>query len=291
MNLDECRVTIVGLGLMGGSLAAALRGCVRSIVGTDSSPDPIERAPGLGVVDEATHDLAQALDGCDLAVLAVPVRASLQIIAKLGVDLPPPARLMDLASTKVDVVRAMQGLPSSIDPIGGHPLCGKETAGLESADRKLFEGARFALVPLERTSPELLSLVEDLVRAIGAQPLRIGAAEHDRAAALTSQLPYLLAAALVCRVGRAEGDLPALRDLLASGFHDTSRLAASDVTMMLDILITNRENAITELQALLQVMEEQLDDLVYEREARLRRRLEWVQTMKFSLQPEQKGQS
>lgn len=286
MKLSDCRVSVVGLGLMGGSLAAALNGHVRTITGMDRSPEAVELAAESGMVDDPTLDLEAALASCDLAVLAAPVGACLSIIERLGRDLPAPPRLMDLGSTKVKVVQAMRGLPAAVDPIGGHPLCGREIGGPGSADRRIFRGARFALVPLERTSPELRSLAEDLVRGCGGVPLFITAADHDRAVALTSHVPYLLAAALVGRLDRRPGDL---RDLLSSGFDDASRLAASDVTMMSDILWTNRRPILEELEGLTEELDRLRADLEERQVTQLRSRLKRIRRTKLSLKSRRDG--
>jgi prephenate dehydrogenase len=133
----------------------------------------------------------------------------------------------------------MQRLPPGVIPIGGHPMCGKETGGIQNADPALFEGRPFVLCPLERTSPAALALVHALVAAIGAYPLRVDAARHDVLAALVSHLPYAAAVALM-RAALHENDDLAWQ-MAASGFRDTTRLAASDLRMMVDILLTNRE--------------------------------------------------
>ncbi len=283
MKLKNCRLSVIGLGLMGGSLAAALSGRVRTITGMDHSLAAVERAAETELVDEATLDLERALAACDLAVLALPVRASLEVIERIGRALPAPPRLMDLGSTKIEVVRAMAKLPPAIDPIGGHPLCGREIGGPGSADGLLYRGASFALVPLGRTSPEMRSLAEDLVNACGGVPLFIEAEDHDRAVALTSHVPYLAAAALVGQLQERGGEV---RDLLASGFHDTSRLAASDVTMMVDILMTNRGPILEELEELEGELDRLRADLAGQREDRLRSRLARIRQTKLSLQPE-----
>ncbi len=242
MKLRGTRVTLVGLGLMGGSLAHGLKGRCAGLIGVDRDPAVVERARSLRIVDRATTDLASALADCDLALLAVPVRSILSLLHRLGRDLPLPPCVLDVGSTKVAVVQAMQALPEGADPIGGHPLCGKETSGLEAASPGLFQGSTFVLTPLERTSPAARSLAEEMVRALGAQPLIMEAARHDRLVAFTSHLPYLLAAGLIETAREAAGQEPELWSLTASGFRDTSRLAASDVSMMLDILLTNRDN-------------------------------------------------
>jgi prephenate dehydrogenase len=249
MNLKDCRVTVVGLGLMGGSLALALRERLRprrGVWGVARRQVTAEEALSRGIVDVATLDLAEGVRKANVVVLAMPVRTIIEIIGQLGPLLPPGCVLLDTGSTKAQVVAAMAGLPPHVQPIGGHPMCGRERAGLDAAESSLYDGAVFVLTPLERTSPETLALAQELATIVGARPLVIEAERHDWLVAAISHLPYVLATVLV-RVAAEVGSGDALVwELAASGFRDTSRLAASDVTMMLDILLTNRE-AVSEI--------------------------------------------
>jgi prephenate dehydrogenase len=238
-NLSAARVAVAGLGLMGGSLALALRGRCRELVGIDSSPAVVAAACERGVVQRAAT-LGEAAHTCDVLVLAAPVRGILAQLDELR-RLPPPARppvVLDLGSTKTAIVQAMDALPPGYDPIGGHPMCGKEVSGLAHAEPGLFQDKVFVLVPLARTSPAALALAHSLAAAIGARPWPLSPEQHDQLAAVSSHLPYLAAAALVGAASAASDDQ--VWTMAASGFRDTSRLAASDVTMMLDILLTNR---------------------------------------------------
>jgi len=240
-RLSEARVAIAGLGLMGGSLAAALRtrhACGR-VVGIARRQETANRALARGYVDEATTDLAAGVAGADIVVLAMPVRAILTAVQQIGPQLAPGSLLIDLGSTKAHIAQAMAALPAHVHVCPAHPMCGKEVAGLDAADPDLYAGRVFVISPLARTRPEALRRCEELVRAIGARPLRLDPARHDRLVAVTSHLPYLLALALVSVAEDAATTEPLLWDLAASGFRDTSRLAASDVTMMLDVLLTN----------------------------------------------------
>ena len=252
ISLTRCRVAIVGLGLMGGSLALALRGAnaCREIVGVDTDPAALDLARAQAVIDHAC-DFDSALD-CDLLILATPVRAILSQLnylmraprhtqyreRPLSQPLWDATRILDLGSTKSQIVSAMENLPARFDPLGGHPMCGKEVSGLAHAEPDLFQGKTFVLTPLMRTSPAALALADELIAAIGARPLVLSAERHDSLAAVTSHLPYLAAVALV-RAAQSLND-EQLWPLAASGFRDTSRLAASDLTMMIDILLTNR---------------------------------------------------
>lgn len=243
MELSECSIAIVGLGLMGGSLAAALkaRRAVRIVYGISRRRETIQRALQLGYIDHGTTSLAEGIQEAQVIILAVPVRTIIRMIAQLGEALPQGCVLMDLGSTKMKVCHAMEGLPSHVQPIGGHPMCGKEKSGLDAAQADLYEGATFVLTPLARTTKGTIDLARALVEAIGAHPLIMEPERHDHLVAAISHLPYLLAITLTS-VAESIGMRDAcVWDLAASGFRDTSRLAASDVEMMMDILQTNRD--------------------------------------------------
>lgn len=241
-RLREANITIVGLGLMGGSLGLALRtqGIGQRVWGVARRDVVIQRAVEMGAIDGGTLDLIDGVRGADIVVLATPVRAILEILGRIGPHLKPGCLVIDLGSTKTEIVRAMEQLPPGPQPVGGHPMCGKEMAGIAAAEATLYEGAVFPLVPLERTATEALALAEVLVEAVGATPIILDAERHDRLVAAISHLPYLVAAALVRAAADVATQDPLAWTLAASGFRDTSRLAASDVTMMLDILVTNR---------------------------------------------------
>jgi prephenate dehydrogenase len=237
----EQRICIVGLGLMGGSLALALRGYCARLIGLDPDPETLALAREKNVVDYATDDLADVLAQADLVVLAAPVRANLALLESIPQIHPGPLSIIDLSSTKSQIVAAMNQLPERFAALGGHPMCGKEKAGLAHADGKLFWDSTFALTETARTTPALRVLVDKIITIISAQPLWIDAPMHDRWAAATSHLPYLVSSAL------AASTLPEVVPLIGPGFQSTSRLAASNVTMMMDILTTNREQVLAVL--------------------------------------------
>lgn len=244
MKLKETRIAIIGLGLMGASLAQALRGQSAALFGLDSDPETAQRAADLGLVDEASDKLDEILPRADLIILATPVRATLGLLSRLSGISNTAAVVLDLCSTKTDILAAMETLPVNFDPVGGHPMCGKETSGLENADPAIYREAPFAIVPLARSSPAALALAGELVQAIGARPLLLDAATHDAWTAATSHFPYLLAAALVLATP------PDAAPLVGSGFRSTTRVAGSSVPMMMDILTTNRINVLAAIQRL-----------------------------------------
>ena len=242
--LRDATVAIVGLGLMGGSLALALRekNACKAILGITRDPKTRELARARGVVEEASAELSLAADA-DLIVLATPVRTIIRQLAELGDIAHTGAVIIDLGSTKQEIVRAMEQLPAQLEPIGGHPMCGKETFGFDASDANLYENAPFILTPLARTSPETLTTAHALVKTLDARPIILDAVRHDEIVAAISHLPFALAATLMATAADLSRSDDLVFTLAASGFRDTSRLAASDTTMMLDILLTNSENA------------------------------------------------
>jgi prephenate dehydrogenase len=272
----KARLTIIGLGLMGGSLGMALRkrrACHR-VWGVARRPETITRALELGAIGGGTLDLAEGAADADVVVLATPVRTIIELIPRLGPLLPRGCLLTDVGSTKAAIVEAMGGLPVHVQPLGGHPMCGKEVAGIEAAEADLYAGALWALTPLAHTSPEALEMGRALARAVGARPLLLDALRHDRLVAAISHLPYLLAVALVGLAEEVGAEDELVWDLAASGFRDTSRLAASEVTMMLDILLTNRSPVAEMLQRFGQHLEELAALLEGRDQVRLRHLLE-----------------
>jgi prephenate dehydrogenase len=231
-------VTIIGLGLMGGSLALALRSDAYWVMGVSRNPATLKAARAAGAIDGGTTDLIEGIASADVIVLAAPVRTILRQLPEVGRHARSGALVLDLGSTKSAICAALADLPAGLQPVGGHPMCGKETAGFSAAEAALFRDKTFVLCPLPRTSEAALAQAQALVDAIGARVVVLDPAAHDRAVAAISHLPYAAAVALVNAVAAA--DDPLAWQLAASGFRDTSRLAVSDVDMMLDILLTNR---------------------------------------------------
>jgi prephenate dehydrogenase len=246
-ELADAQVTIVGLGLMGGSLASALRGQCRAIVGVARRSATVEAALADGLVDWATTDVAEGVREADVVVLATPVRVIIQQLGEIGSLVPQGCLVMDLGSTKVRIVKEMARLPEHVQPLGAHPMCGKEISGLEAADPSLYRDRTFILTPLPRTSEAALALGRALAEAVGAHVLLLEPERQDFIVATVSHLPYLLACALVATADATTSADPAAWEVFAGGFRDTSRVAGSDVTMMMDILLTNREEVLKAL--------------------------------------------
>ncbi len=232
--LPSSRIAILGLGLMGGSLALALRDHCRTLMGYDLDPQTRSLARELNVVDQVSANPAAILPSTDVVILATPLSAITKIIAELPSLHPGSAIVLDLGSTKTQVVQALESLPSRFDPLGGHPMCGKETTGLENADPVIYQGATFAFTALQRTSSKARVFAEQLAQTIGSQTLWIDSDTHDQWSAATSHLPYMVAAALSSSTPSQSSPL------VGPGFRSTTRLAATPASIMLDVLSTNR---------------------------------------------------
>jgi prephenate dehydrogenase len=281
-RLSDCRVTVVGLGLMGASLCMDLvqgKLC-REVRGVARRAETALAAFFENAVDQATTDLQTGVAGADIVILATPVRTIVDMLAEVGPLLWPGALVMDMGSTKGEICAAMDWLPPHVQPIGGHPMTGKETAGYEAAEPGLYRGATWVLTPLPRTSQETIDLSLELVNAVGAKPVVLEPERHDNLVAAISHLPFLLASALVHTVDQTGVIDPTVWRLAAGGFRDTSRVAASDTRMFMDILMTNREAVLAQLNTFEAQIDELRSLLAYSDEDALRTRLAHSQKLR-----------
>lgn len=269
--LESRVLAIVGLGLMGGSLALALkeRKGVKKIIGISRTPATINAALARGIVDDAGDDLQLAREA-DLIVLAAPVRTILKQLPQFGSIARDGALIIDLGSTKHAIVEAMNQLPARLFAVGGHPMCGKETSGLEAADAQLYRDKVFVLTPTARSTEAAMQTIQTLAQTIDSRVVILDASRHDQIVAAISHLPYVVASNLAATIARQPNEDELLMQLASSGYRDTTRVAASEVNMMLDVLLTNGEN-IAELMREYSRRFGELADAIYdENEAALR---------------------
>jgi len=237
------RIAIIGLGLIGGSLGLAFRRTKAGfeVVGFARRPEVAYRALEIGAVDRTEEDLISAVEGADVVIIATPALALKGILAEIGGRLREGSIVTDTASTKAKVLEwAEETLPPSVSFIGGHPMAGKETSGIEAADGDLFKGCTYCLIAGRGATKEARAGVMGLVRQIGANPIFIDASEHDSLVAGISHLPLLISVALVAATTKSPL-WPTMARLAASGFRDLTRLASGDPRMSRDICLTNRE--------------------------------------------------
>jgi prephenate dehydrogenase len=243
-------LAVIGVGLVGGSLALALRrgGAVASVVGYDRDPQALERATALGVIDSASASASEAAKGADLVAVAVPVRAIGPVLHDVALTLAPEAVVTDVGSTKGEVVRIAEAELRERFPrfVPGHPIAGRETSGVDSAVPDLFRSARVVLTPAAATAPDAVDLVKACWEAAGARIATMAPERHDRIFAAVSHLPHLLSFALVSEIAaRADGE--ELLGFAAGGFRDFTRIAASSPEMWRDIALQNRAALLEEI--------------------------------------------
>lgn len=236
------RLTIIGVGLIGGSLARALKsaGAVKEVVGTSRSIQHLQRARELGVVDRIEIDMGAAVSGADVVVVAVPVGAMESVFVDIAPHLSDETVLTDVGSSKASVVEAAKKvfgtLPENFVP--AHPIAGTEKSGVEASFAELFQQRRVILTPTEASSAEAVSTVRAMWEQVGAIVTETSIAHHDEILAATSHLPHLLAFSLVDTLATMD-DKQEIFDYAAGGFRDFTRIASSDPLMWHDICVHN----------------------------------------------------
>jgi prephenate dehydrogenase len=242
-DLTLHKLAVFGVGLIGGSFAAALKsaGMVQRVAGVGRSRGNLERALALGLIDEIAEDAAGALAGADLALVAVPVQQTEAVLEQIAAHFSPACVVTDTGSTKQDVVAAARRAlgPGVARFVPAHPIAGAELSGAEAASATLYRDRLVVLTPLPETEPRACALVEALWRACGARPMQMTPQCHDQVFAAVSHLPHALAFALVHMiVGRA--DAQQLFAFAGAGFRDFTRIAGSSPEMWRDICLANR---------------------------------------------------
>ncbi len=248
------RITIIGVGLIGGSLGLALKAAGHDVTGVDSDQGSLAIAVERGSVDRGATDLAAGVAAADIVFLCTPVLQIPALAARIAPHLKTGAIVTDVGSTKKFLgEKIARLLPRGVHYVGGHPMAGREKSGIAAADINLFRDKRYILTPGAAT-PEAVAAIADLIRETGARASVMDVVHHDDCAAVISHVPHVVAAGLVNLLGRYPGEEENIGALAGGGFCDTTRIASSDADMWADICLTNPV-AITagleELQALL----------------------------------------
>ena len=249
MSAEFRTICVIGIGLIGGSMAAACRALADApmVLGIDADPDTVEAAVELGVVDEAAvTGSARAMEwisagGADLVVLATPASSAsdwLRVLGESGFD----GVVTDVASTKAGVVAAARKHLGDVSRfVGGHPMAGSERSGVRAARPDLFDGAYWLLTPAADTDADAYRGVHALVSAMGARVVSVDAKRHDEAVAVVSHVPHVAAAALCDVAGAHSGEGGELLRLAAGGFKDTTRIAAGSPELWTGICLDNAD--------------------------------------------------
>ncbi|SCY42116.1 prephenate dehydrogenase [Nitrosospira sp. Nl5] len=254
------KLVIIGVGLIGGSFALALRkaGKVRHIVGVGRSRENLQHALRLGAIDEIASDLQSALKDAEVVFLAVPVGQARGVMIQMSSFLEPNTIVTDAGSTKQDVIEAARSCLARHlkNFVPGHPIAGAELSGASAADAELFRDKNLVLTPLDETRTEAVKQVTELWQACGARVTLMNAVRHDNILAAVSHLPHVLAFLLMNRVCSGAGDNPEdplcpddLLHFAGSGFRDFTRIAGSSPEMWRDICLANREALCEQIDA------------------------------------------
>jgi prephenate dehydrogenase len=258
--MEPRRLSILGVGLLGGSIGLALKSITSSckIVGYGHRLENLQRAMDVGAVDEIFQDPAEAVEGADLVILCTPVGTFVDLLERISPALLPGAVVTDVGSTKRSIVSAAkERVPKTVHFVGSHPMAGSEKRGVEFARADLFRGALCILTPTTGTDLDAVKKVEEFWKLLGMQVTQMSPEVHDRLVADISHLPHAVAAALVAM--QTEDSLK----LAGRGFLDATRIASGDGGLWRDILVDNHDNirsGIERLQGTLNTLLKRLDE-------------------------------
>ncbi|MBF0189551.1 MAG: prephenate dehydrogenase/arogenate dehydrogenase family protein [Magnetococcales bacterium] len=261
------RLTIIGVGLIGGSLARALkaRQMVGEVVGVNRTRDSLAKALELGVIDRCTTSASEGVRGAELVLVATPVLTIPRIVEDFAQALDSGCVVTDAGSVKGTVVAPCEALmPQGVHFVGGHPIAGTEHSGVEASFATLYKGSRTILTPTATTDPGALELVRRMWEAVGSHVETMEVVTHDRVLGATSHLPHLIAYNVVNTLSDLEDDIRAeVFRYAAGGFRDFTRIASSDPAMWRDICLSNRESILdilTRFRDALEVLTQRVRD-------------------------------
>jgi prephenate dehydrogenase len=253
------RMAIVGLGLIGGSLARAAKEkkIVESIIGVGRSKENLELALNARCIDEYSLDLKKELSDVGIVVIATPAGVIVDLVRELSVALKPGTIITDVGSVKKKIVEEVESfLPSHLHFVGAHPIAGTENSGFKASYARLFQGARCVITPTARTNSTAIAKVKELWERTGCSVILMDAEKHDRIFAAVSHLPHLIAYCLVNVLIDVEKKEEGILNFSAGGFKDFTRIAASHPVMWRDIMVMNKENMLPLIDHFKKVLED-----------------------------------
>ncbi|HAR64439.1 MAG: prephenate dehydrogenase [Candidatus Margulisiibacteriota bacterium] len=248
MRIDQ--VTVIGLGLIGGSLAWKIKDKkLARVVGYARREETIKEALDKGIIDEGTTDLINSIKNSNLIMVCTSIDSVTDIVKEISVYLRSDAIVVDVGSTKKKIVYELSNsLPEGVTFIGGHPMAGSEKSGIDAADKNLFDGAKFILTPYKTPDNQKIIKLNYFIEKLGMKIEYLSPDEHDLAVAAISHLPYLMAATLVNTIGTHENSAIFLR-VAASGFKDTTRVSSSPSLWGKDVCVTNKDQILLMINA------------------------------------------
>lgn len=245
------KITIIGLGLIGGSIAMALKEKgFTSITGFSRTKSTLEKAKSIKAIDKIASSPAEAVENSDLVIICTPISKVKDILIKIKNHIKIGCVVTDVASTKEEIINFAQKIsPKQVIFIGGHPMAGKETSGLVNANKKLFQNCTWCLVPTTTNTARGMEIVKSIVKKLGGKPLIINPKIHDEAVTTISHLPFILSAITVFLACKQKNWNTAQK-LASGGFRDITRLAGGNTQMHTDICLTNSKNIVAILNSL-----------------------------------------
>lgn len=260
MDLRGFNITIVGLGLIGGSYAKALRKLnPKRLWAIDKDPNTIKKAEEAKVIDFSGLDPKYMLSESNLIIMALYPEATISFIEENMTHFKPSSIITDICGLKVNIISKINEiLRSDVEFVGGHPMAGKELSGFNNADESIFENANYFLTPTKSNKRETLEFMENLIIALGCKkPILISAEDHDRIIAYTSHLPHISAVSLInCFTPEKH-----LKTLIGGSFKDATRVASLNSILWLELIKTNKENVINILDCFINNLME-LKDII-----------------------------
>ncbi|MFI5303398.1 MAG: prephenate dehydrogenase [Nitrospiria bacterium] len=264
-NLYFKKLAIIGVGLIGGSLAIDCKknGLAKEVIGYGRSEENLKKAVSLGVIDRYDLNVEKVVEGADLIVLATPIGSYLETVKKFLSSVSPQAILTDVGSVKGKIVKDLEPILQNIKFVPGHPIAGREKSGVESAIPGLFKGARCILTPTESTDHDSLDVIKRLWERVGAVVSYLEPREHDEIFGMVSHIPHLVAYAMVNTVLAMEQENKKLVSFSGGGFRDFTRIGASSPEMWKDIFLANRDivlNQIGQYETVLARLKKDIED-------------------------------
>lgn len=242
------KMTIIGVGLLGASLAKACkeRDLVEEIVGYGRNRENLEKARALKIIDHCPADLAEAVKDADLIVLCTPVTTIIPLIQNMIARIQPGALITDVGSVKEPIVKEAEKLvPKGVFFVGSHPIAGGENSGLEASTANLYQGAKCIVTPTDKTNNSALEKISALWQAVGMQIINLSAEEHDFVFGAVSHLPHIVVYALMNTLGSLRTqDNREVTAFSGAGLKDITRIASSDPVMWRDICLSNRNHSL-----------------------------------------------
>ncbi len=283
------KISIIGLGLMGGSLALGLknRGFNGIIKGYDAKLEYMEEAYSAGAIDIAPENLEDAIKDTDLIIIAVSLLNYQGIFDKISIYGKKDAIITDVGSVKSYPMKLAKSLRHDLHFIGGHPMSGSEKSGFKSCNPFLYENAYYFLTPNENTPNNVVEIVKSIIEFLGAYPVVISPEEHDRIVSRISHLPHLIAMTLVNLMGK-EDNLDYLT-FIGGGFRDTTRIASGNIKMWKDICYTNKEQIIDSIESFQDLLEEFKVSLLKEEQEYIEMSLEMGKSIRDKIPNKTKG--